>query len=296
MNPEIAEIFPLLAKKLPKQSDLLDYKWFFHEVEDVHGYIAEEPLFKLAHKDLTDAMESSSVELYNPENYPLPFEKFFYVLKMDTLTDQIPLRYNVFQFQRQDGLLSCNQFVIDKKPVGFSCKPTVSVDCMHFEPIAGEFFFGVQPSPGSSLTIESLQGLVEFDPEDHEENVTMSQHFARLTNFALTCSTYGMFGPVSDTLHYYSTTNPDPVRNAQKIARGNRPKFEWVTTVIEPRTTAPALVLHKGGTHASPKPHERRAHFRRLKSGKSVLVRSTVINKDKMGDKGFVFHDYQMTP
>jgi len=295
MNPEIAEIFPLLAKKLPKQSDLLDYKWFFHQIEDVYGYIKDDRIFKLADKDLNDAVASSSVELCSPENYPLPFEKFFYVLKMDALTHQVPLRYNIFQFQRQDGLLSCNQFIVDKKPVGFSCKPTVSVNCMHLDPITYEFFFGVYPSPGSDVTIESLQGLMEFDPEDPEETETLSQHFARFTNFALTCSTYGMFGPVSNTLHYYSTTNPDPVRNAQKIARGNRPKFEWRTSVIEPRTTAPALVLHKGGTHASPKPHERRAHFRRLKSGKSVLVRSTVINKDKMGDKGFVFHDYKLT-
>jgi len=292
MNPEIAEIFPLLAKKLPKQSDLLDYKWFFHNIEDVYGRITDEPVFKLAYKDLKDAIESSSVELYSPENYPLPFEKFFYVLKMDSLTNQIPIRYTVLQFQRQEVVLSCNHFVIDEKPVGFSCKPTVSVDCMYFEPATEKFFFGVQPSPGSTVTIETLQSITKFDPE---EDVTLSEHFARLTNFALTCSTYGMFGPVSNTLHYYSTTNPDPIRNAQKIARGNRPKFEWVSSVIEPRTTAPALVLHRGGTHASPKPHERRAHFRRLKSGKSVLVRSTVINKDKMGDRGFVFHDYKLS-
>ena len=295
MNPEIAEIFPLLAKKLHKQSDLLDYKWLFHEidpVEDIHGYICDERIFKLADKDFKEAIASSNVELYSPENFPLPFEKFFYVLKMNSsMTVELPLRYTVFQFQRQDGVLSCNQFVIDKKPVGFSCKPTVSVDCMYFEPATWEFFFGVQPSPGSSVTIETLQSFIKANPED----VPLSEHLARLTHYILTCSTYGMFGPVSDTLHYYSTTNPDPVRNAQKIARGNRPKFEWVSSVIEPRTTAPALVLHKGGTHASPKPHERRAHFRRLKSGKSVLVRSTVINKDKMGDKGFVFHDYELT-
>jgi hypothetical protein len=37
MNPIVAEIFPVLLKKLPKQSDFLDYKWFFHEIEDPVG-------------------------------------------------------------------------------------------------------------------------------------------------------------------------------------------------------------------------------------------------------------------
>jgi hypothetical protein len=243
MNPIVAEIFPVLLKKLPRQADFLDYKWFLHEIEDPYAYIAEEPLFRKAQQDLINAVELSDTDLFNAESYPMPFEKFVYILKLHAPSTGLPVRYEIFKFQRENGLLSCNHFVIEKRPVGFSCKPTVTVEYSHFEP----------------------------------------------------CSTYGMFGPVSDTLHYYSTTNPDPIRNAQKIARGNRPKFEWVSSVIEPRTTAPALVLHRGGTHASPKPHERRAHFRRLKSGKSVLVRSTVINKDKMGDRGFVFHDYELS-
>jgi hypothetical protein len=292
MNPILAEIFPVLLKKLPRQADFLDYKWFFHEIEDPYAYIADERILKLAHKDLISAIESSDADLFSAENYPLPFEKFVYVLKLHAPSTGLPVRYEVFKFQRENGLLSCNHFVIEKRPVGFSCKPTVTVEYSHFEPKTYEYHFGVMPSPGSSWTIEALERITRSDPEDVE---TEGEHFANLTNFALTCSTYGMFGPVSDTQHYYSTTNPDPIRNAQKIARGNRPKFEWVSSVIEPRTTAPALVLHRGGTHASPKPHERRAHFRRLKSGKSVLVRSTVINKDKMGDRGFVFHDYELS-
>jgi hypothetical protein len=292
MNPVLAEIFPVLVKKLPKQADFLDYKWFFHEIEDPHAYTVDDRIFKLAHKDLMSAIESSNADLFSAENYPLPFEKFVYVLKLHAPSTGLPVRYEVFKFQRENGALSCNQFVIDKKPIGFSCRPTVTVYCLRFEPDTRECAFEVEPSPGSSMTNEYLTRVTQFDPNDDQ---TAVEHLARLTSFALTCATYGMFGPVSETMHYYSTTNPDPIRNAQKIARGNRPKFEWVSSVIEPRTTAPALVLHRGGTHASPKPHERRAHFRRLKSGKSVLVRSTVINKDKMGDRGFVFHDYELS-
>ena len=58
--------------------------------------------------------------------------------------------------------------------------------------------------------------------------------------------------------------------------------------VIEP--TAPRQEA-KGGTHASPRQHDRRGHLRRLKSGKNVWVKP-----HKVGDpsKGVVFHDYRI--
>lgn len=292
MNLDIADIFPVLLKKLPKQSDFLDYKWFFHEIEDPVGYIAQEPLFRRAQQDLINAVELSDTDLFNAESYPMPFEKFIYIAKLNAPSIGVPLRYEVFKFQRENGLLSCNHFVIEKKPVGFSCKPIVTVEYSHFEPKTYDYYFEVMPSPGSSWTMEALARITRSDPQDAQ---TEGEHLANLANFALTCATYGMFGPVTDIVHYYSTTNPEPIRNAQKIARGNRPKFEWKTSVIEPRPLEQRIVFHKGGTHASPKPHERRSHFRRLRSGKTILVRSTIINKDKMGDLGFVFHDYKLS-
>ena len=48
---------------------------------------------------------------------------------------------------------------------------------------------------------------------------------------------------------------------------------------------------HKGGTHASPRLHDRRGHSRRLPDGRIVWVRPC-----KVGDasRGVVFHDYQV--
>jgi hypothetical protein len=73
MNPILAEIFPVLLKKLPKQSDFLDYKWFFHEIEDPVGYIAEEPLFRRAQQDLINAVELSDTDLFSAEKLPYTF-------------------------------------------------------------------------------------------------------------------------------------------------------------------------------------------------------------------------------
>jgi len=78
--------------------------------------------------------------------------------------------------------------------------------------------------------------------------------------------------------------------NEKRIKKGKRPFFDWTTITVEPRAPSQSL----GGTHASPKPHMRRGHVRRLKSGKIVMVKSMIINKHKMPEEGFVFHDYVM--
>lgn len=76
--------------------------------------------------------------------------------------------------------------------------------------------------------------------------------------------------------------------NARRIRRGKRPFFEWTTVKVEPR--APSE--HQGGTHASPKPHARRGHVRRLKDGRIITIKNSIINKHKIPEEGFVFHDY----
>lgn len=79
--------------------------------------------------------------------------------------------------------------------------------------------------------------------------------------------------------------------NAKRIRKGKRPFFEWTTVEIKPRSTSQES---KGGTHASPKPHMRRGHVRKLKSGKIVSIKPMIVNKHKMPDEGFVFHDYKV--
>ena len=76
--------------------------------------------------------------------------------------------------------------------------------------------------------------------------------------------------------------------NRRKIAQGKKPTYEWRTVVIEPSQPRQEP---QGGTHASPRLHDRRGHLRRLRSGKNVWVRPC-----KVGDaaRGVVFHDYKV--
>jgi hypothetical protein len=80
----------------------------------------------------------------------------------------------------------------------------------------------------------------------------------------------------------------DAAVNAKRARKGKRPFFEWTTVEIKPSVATEP----KGGTHASPKPHMRRGHIRRLKSGKIVTVKNMIVNRHKMPDEGFIFHDY----
>ena len=77
--------------------------------------------------------------------------------------------------------------------------------------------------------------------------------------------------------------------NSKRKAKGLGPVlFDWHTVTIEPQ--APKAES-KGGTHATPRLHDRRGHWRTYPSGKRGWVRDC-----KVGDasKGAVFKDYRI--
>jgi len=79
--------------------------------------------------------------------------------------------------------------------------------------------------------------------------------------------------------------------NQRLIKKGKPPLFEWKTVTIEPQVRQSVSL---GGTHASPRLHDRRGHWRTMKkSGKRVWVRDC-----KVGDpsKGIIKHDYKFRP
>ena len=78
--------------------------------------------------------------------------------------------------------------------------------------------------------------------------------------------------------------------NKKRIAKGKPPlQYDWHTVAVKP---AQPKSEPKGGTHASPRLHDRRGHWRTYKSGNRVWVKSC-----KVGDgiKGSVFKDYKIS-
>ena len=96
------------------------------------------------------------------------------------------------------------------------------------------------------------------------------------------------YGLMDRRIEAYVPTVRDTFTNRRKMQQGKAPTFDWTTVYIEP---AKPRSDSKGGTHASPRLHDRRGHIRRLKSGKNVWVKA-----HKVGDasKGYVFHDYKI--
>lgn len=92
------------------------------------------------------------------------------------------------------------------------------------------------------------------------------------------------------TQAYRATARPSFI-NSKRKAKGKPPAlFDWRTVVIAP---PPEPVPPKGGTHASPRLHDRRGHWRNHPSGKQVWVKAC-----KVGDaaKGVIFKDYEVKP
>jgi len=77
--------------------------------------------------------------------------------------------------------------------------------------------------------------------------------------------------------------------NKRRLAKGKLPIYEWRTVTIEPVEPRKS---HKGGTHASPRLHDRRGHLRKLKNGKNVWVKPCKVGN---ASQGTVFHDYRIS-
>lgn len=95
---------------------------------------------------------------------------------------------------------------------------------------------------------------------------------------------HGVFGEPK----MYSATASH--RNPKRIAKGKKPLFSWTTVQITPPAPPTPSPSNLGGTHASPRLHDRRGHYRRYKTGKVAWVKT-----HRVGDarKGIVFHDYE---
>ena len=87
----------------------------------------------------------------------------------------------------------------------------------------------------------------------------------------------------------YKPTPKNTFINKKRIAKGKSAiSFDWTTVEIGPKQEK---IAPQGGTHASPRLHDRRGHWRKHPSGKAVWVKPC-----KVGDPslGVVFHDYKI--
>ena len=90
----------------------------------------------------------------------------------------------------------------------------------------------------------------------------------------------------------FTTTKDSVFKSKRRNRKGIKPLIEWRT--YEYDISKPVFKLNKKtgyrGTHASPREHERRGHWRSLQSGKRIWVKPSKIGDKSMGEihKNFV--------
>lgn len=139
---------------------------------------------------------------------------------------------------------------------------------------------GQMPQKMPLLVYVLDEGLIRYGPV--EEGDTIPEKDAQMV-LAMVGNWYRV---LSQRCSSYKPVVRNTFTNRRKIAQGKVPTYDWTMVYIEPSKPRSES---KGGTHASPRQHDRRGHLRRLRSGKNVWVRPC-----KVGDpmKGVVWHGY----
>jgi len=134
-----------------------------------------------------------------------------------------------------------------------------------------------------SYVLDPVEGKLKFYRKKDQSSVTVDE-LAPIMRF-VAAALVRLSGPSTG----YRATPKRTFINQKRAAKGKPAlSFDWHTVEIVP----PAKKNDpQGGTHASPRLHDRRGHWRTCKSGLRVWVRDC-----KVGDasKGVIFKDYKV--
>lgn len=127
------------------------------------------------------------------------------------------------------------------------------------------------------------EGIKRFGSEETVANILRRESVDELWAYIDFCRT------LNDSEVTFNDVEPDPKVNFDRKLRGETPLYTYKTlTIGGPRQQGHGK---GGGTHASPRSHMRRGHYRTLKSGKRVWINSMFV---KGNGEGFVHKDYKV--
>ena len=268
MNPLVARSVGLLPVSP------IDYVWFDTTTESGFTEIYLDWL-----KENADPMRTKNFPI---TELPLPFEKLGLIV---TATDPIRRMSGIIPIliERKDSSLHISHHITGDP------EPSVQIE------ISGNLFTEVEghkleASVRFNKNYLDFVGLKEADKKDIE----MQEDLIELIYFQLLLLCYGIPSQGSSVHGYKLSCTPRQLQvNVKKRIKGKSQLFEWKTVEIKVNPE-PKEYVSQGGTHASPKPHDRRGHQRRYKNGKVVFVRSSTVNKHKIETDGFIQHDYKV--
>jgi len=138
-----------------------------------------------------------------------------------------------------------------------------------------------KPVASPMLVYAVEDGLLKYGPADENDPIGEDE-MSMILGFVAS-----WLQSLSRRPESYALSIAPTYTNRRKMAQGKSPTYTWHTVIIEPSQIKRE---HQGGTHTSPRQHDRRGHLRRLRSGKNVWVRACVVGD---ASKGGVFKDYQ---
>jgi len=132
------------------------------------------------------------------------------------------------------------------------------------------------------LSVLIHDGRLHYFAKGQEIPESEAKSFVRMT---LACLL-----KIQSTDKVYQPSVQQTLINAKRKRKGKRPLISWHTVTIGRPSEKRE---HQGGTHASPRLHDRRGHWRTYASGKKGWVKAC-----KVGDasSGIVFKDYKVQP
>jgi hypothetical protein len=256
--------------------DAAKYKWFdLTEVNNV-AYLDAIEMIKRGKKDFPYGYVAATT-------FPMPFERVAVVDVFEPIEDALRLYREVgvdikrstcvYTLERQDNKLTYCVWQKGNLVPG----PTIIITC-----VDGIWEPSMEINQTAYNTFLSYNTEKEKETPEDIQNVEAIRYVFYMNRFLNVI--YG-----SDEIKLYTPkASPTTLR---QIAKGKPRAYNWSTVEIKPYRREPAPP--QGGTHASPTPHERRGHVRRLKSGKVVTVRSSLVNKHKIPQQGITYHDYK---
>jgi len=125
----------------------------------------------------------------------------------------------------------------------------------------------------------------ELSKKEQEDLINYCVPTARLLLRYIPAASEGLLSD-PPLVYYRATSNAS---NAKRIRKGKAPLYEWRTVELQ-RKPAELPSAPNGGTHASPRLHQRRGHWATSKLGKKFWRREAVVGNP---ENGMIFHDYK---
>lgn len=162
-------------------------------------------------------------------------------------------------------------------------KGNVTISGVRKIALAGASNYAPVPALQYWIDEEGALNTAPVDTPTPQENIPESEVKAILI---LLKDIYKHLSAKTAPLECYRAVAKPGFINQQRRKKKKPLMYDWTTVTIQafkPRSEP------RGGTHASPRHHERRGHFRMTPSGKQVWVRNHKVGNPA---NGTVFHDY----